>query len=72
MFRGKSSTEDFIRLHALALEGYDAIAYYDSDCEFQVPDRRWEGKKHGKLRETRANLGKTHWNYYEHVLYIPV
>lgn len=26
---------DFIRLHALALEGYDAIAYYDADCEFQ-------------------------------------
>jgi len=28
-------TKDFIRLHALALEGYDAIAYYDSDIEFQ-------------------------------------
>eukprot|EP00435_Cladocopium_sp_Y103_P065254 s21_g27.t1 len=26
---------DLIRLHALALEGYDAIAYYDADCEFQ-------------------------------------
>ena len=45
---GESSTEDFIRLHALALEGYDAIAYYDADCEFQV---RIVGN-HGKPRKT--------------------
>ena len=29
-------TEDFIRLHVLALEDFDAVAYYDADCEFQV------------------------------------
>jgi len=27
--------QDLIRLHALTLEGYDAIAYYDTDIEFQ-------------------------------------
>ena len=26
---------DFIRLHVLALEDFDAVAYYDVDCEFQ-------------------------------------
>jgi len=27
--------QDFVRLHVLALEGYDAVAYYDSDIQFQ-------------------------------------
>jgi len=27
--------QDLIRLHALNLEGYDAVAYYDTDIEFQ-------------------------------------
>ena len=27
--------QDFIRLHVLGMEGYDAIAYYDTDIEFQ-------------------------------------
>eukprot|EP00440_Ansanella_granifera_P071256 gb/GFBE01077338.1/.p1 GENE.gb/GFBE01077338.1/~~gb/GFBE01077338.1/.p1 ORF type:complete len:345 (+),score=82.47 gb/GFBE01077338.1/:1-1035(+) len=27
--------QDFIRLHILGIEGYDAIAYYDTDIEFQ-------------------------------------
>jgi hypothetical protein len=27
--------QDFIRLHALGLEGYDAVAYVDGDIEFQ-------------------------------------
>lgn len=26
---------DLVRLHALGLEGYDAVAYYDTDIEFQ-------------------------------------
>ncbi|CAL1141568.1 unnamed protein product [Cladocopium goreaui] len=27
--------QDLIRLHTVGLEGYDAVAYYDADCEFQ-------------------------------------
>jgi hypothetical protein len=27
--------QDLIRLHALTFEGYDAVAYYDTDIEFQ-------------------------------------
>jgi len=27
--------QDLIRLHVLGLEPYDAVAYYDGDCEFQ-------------------------------------
>jgi len=27
--------QDLVRLHALALDGYDAVAYYDTDIEFQ-------------------------------------
>lgn len=27
--------QDFVRLNAFGLEGYDAVAYYDSDIEFQ-------------------------------------
>ncbi|CAJ1342410.1 unnamed protein product [Effrenium voratum] len=27
--------QDLIRLHVVGLEGYDAVAYYDADCEFQ-------------------------------------
>lgn len=27
--------QDFVRLHALGLEGFDAVAYYDTDIQFQ-------------------------------------
>jgi len=27
--------QDFVRLHVLGLEGYDAVAYYDTDVQFQ-------------------------------------
>jgi len=27
--------QDFVRIHAFALDGYDAVAYYDTDIEFQ-------------------------------------
>lgn len=28
--------QDLIRLNVLGIEGYDAVAYFDGDCEFQV------------------------------------
>jgi len=42
------------------LEGYDAIAYYDADCEFQV-------RIVGNQLETMGNQGKHHWNMMEDV-----
>eukprot|EP00419_Tripos_fusus_P024052 CAMPEP_0172719188 /NCGR_PEP_ID=MMETSP1074-20121228/75361_1 /TAXON_ID=2916 /ORGANISM="Ceratium fusus, Strain PA161109" /LENGTH=355 /DNA_ID=CAMNT_0013544513 /DNA_START=16 /DNA_END=1079 /DNA_ORIENTATION=- len=32
---GWCGSQDFVRLHALGFEGYDAVAYYDTDIEFQ-------------------------------------
>ena len=28
--------QDLIRLNVLGIEGYDAVAYFDGDCEFQA------------------------------------
>merc|ERR1719433_1221999 len=33
--RTQCGSQDLVRLHVLGLEGYDAVAYYDTDVQFQ-------------------------------------
>eukprot|EP00440_Ansanella_granifera_P064116 gb/GFBE01069509.1/.p1 GENE.gb/GFBE01069509.1/~~gb/GFBE01069509.1/.p1 ORF type:complete len:355 (+),score=87.50 gb/GFBE01069509.1/:1-1065(+) len=52
--------QDFIRLHVLGLEGYDAVAYYDTDVEFQgdiTPVMRCAAS--GKFLTTNGGIGET-------------
>ncbi|CAJ1426120.1 unnamed protein product, partial [Effrenium voratum] len=51
--------QDFIRLHVLGMEGYDAVAYYDTDVEFQgdiTPVLRCAAS--GKFLSTNGGLGE--------------
>eukprot|EP00434_Breviolum_minutum_P008893 symbB.v1.2.007841.t1/scaffold486.1/size197656/3 len=51
--------QDFIRLHVLGMEGYDAIAYYDTDIEFQgdiTPVLRCAAS--GKFLSTNGGVGE--------------
>ncbi|CAJ1382082.1 unnamed protein product [Effrenium voratum] len=51
--------QDFIRLHVLGMEGYDAVAYYDTDVEFQgdiTPVLRCAAS--GKFLTTNGGLGE--------------
>ncbi|CAE7886788.1 unnamed protein product [Symbiodinium microadriaticum] len=52
--------QDLIRLHVLALDTYDAVAYYDADCEFQgdiTPVLRCAAT--GKLLTTNGGVGES-------------
>lgn len=52
--------QDLIRLHVLALDAYDAVAYYDADCEFQgdiTPVLRCAAT--GKLLTTNGGVGES-------------
>eukprot|EP00931_Biecheleriopsis_adriatica_P063732 TRINITY_DN3865_c0_g1_i1.p1 TRINITY_DN3865_c0_g1~~TRINITY_DN3865_c0_g1_i1.p1 ORF type:complete len:376 (+),score=82.51 TRINITY_DN3865_c0_g1_i1:89-1129(+) len=52
-------TKDFIRLHALGLEGYDAIAYYDDDIDFRgsiAPVLKCAAQ--GKMITTSGGIGE--------------
>ncbi|CAJ1346054.1 unnamed protein product [Effrenium voratum] len=51
--------QDLIRLHVLGLEGYDAVAYFDGDCEFQgdiTPMMRCAAS--GKFLSTSGGMGE--------------
>lgn len=51
--------QDFIRLHVLGMEGYDAVAYYDTDIEFQgdiTPVLRCAAS--GKFLSTNGGVGE--------------
>ncbi|CAK9008063.1 Uncharacterized protein SCF082_LOCUS9704 [Durusdinium trenchii] len=51
--------QDLIRLHTVGLEGYDAVAYYDADCEFQgdiLPVLRCAAT--GKFLSTNGGVGE--------------
>lgn len=51
--------QDLIRLHVLALEPYDAVAYYDGDCEFQgdiLPVLKCAAS--GKFLSTNGGVGE--------------
>ena len=52
--------QDLIRLHVLGLDAYDAVAYYDADCEFQgdvTPILRCAAT--GKLLTTNGGVGES-------------
>jgi len=52
-------SQDLVRLHALAVDGYDAVAYYDTDIEFQgdvTPVLRCAAT--GRLLTTNGGMGE--------------
>jgi len=56
---GWCGSQDLVRLHALAVDGYDAVAFYDSDIEFQgdvTPVLRCAAR--GRFLTTNGGMGE--------------